>query len=257
LSVKIYPKKDPSDTSPGVYNYKVRNTLTMTPDVAIVLGSIIRNEIIPASKNNQPSHIGIQTSKFNIIYISNGIEETGALAPYLALFCNIDETCKPKNVSLFKFVPRRVFTSYDPVNGSFTNEERIVDELEILAEYFMSATNLMGAVSHSIDCDHATMIERDNAFMAGIGAKRGVQYGQPVNYVNNSNFGGNNNSDPWNNAPATPVQAQTPPTNVSSASVDDLSALLGSRMITNVKGLKENLLYGDKIKSKKIKFFTA
>ena len=255
-SIKIHPKKDPSDNSGGVYNYKIRTTLTMSSDTALILGKLIRDQIIPASKNNEAKHLGLQTSKMNIIYVSNGIEETGSLNPYIGLFCGIDESRKPTNMAVFKFAPHRIFQQYNPNTGDFVSSEDVLCELEVVAEFLLSAVDLFGASTHSYDCDHAAEIERNDAFFSSIGAKWGVQYAQPVNYVNRNQSG---TPDPWGNSNATPAQTQAPQqTNVSTASMDDLDSLLGgaagSRVITDVKGIKKHLLYGDKLKSSKIKF---
>jgi hypothetical protein len=251
-SIKIHPKKDPSDNSGGVYNYKIRTTLTMSSDTALILGKLIKDQIIPASKNNEAKHLGLQTSKMNIIYVSNGIEETGSLNPYIGLFCGIDESRKPTNMAVFKFAPHRIFQQYNPNTGDFVSSEDVLCELEVVAEFLLSAVDLFGASTHSYDCDHAAEIERNDAFFSSIGAKWGVQYAQPVNYVSHS-------QDPWadaaarNNAANAESQSEPAP-NTSSASMDDLSSLLGARIIKKVKGLKRNLLYGDKIKNKKIVF---
>jgi hypothetical protein len=53
-----------------------------------------------------------------------------------------------------------------------------------------------------------------------------------------------------NAAPAQP----SAPVNTSTSNIDDLSSLLGARMIKNVKGIKKNLLYGERIKPKKVVF---
>jgi hypothetical protein len=256
-SFKIFPKKDQSDGTGGVYNYKVRTTLTMTAESAIVLGRLIREEIIPASKNNEAKHLGIQSSKMNIIYVSNGIEEFGSLRPFIGLYCGIDETRKPTNVAVFEFTPRRIFTSYNPTTGDFASEEKVLQELEVVADFLLSAVNIFGASAHSYDCDHAFDIERDDAFRSAIGNKLGVQYAQPVNYVNRSSY--QNGNDPWSTggASAQPKETSAPEANTSTASMDDLNSLLaGAKVIRDVKGMKKHLLYGDKIKLNKIKFIS-
>lgn len=257
VTCKIHPVKDENDTvTKGVYNYKVKTSLTITPDTAIVFGNLINDIIIPASKNNEAKHIGLQTSKVNIIYCSNGIEETGSFSPYIALFVNIDESRIPKEVGIFHFQQRRIFNSYDAKTGEFSMEETTMHDLQMIANFFMNAVQLTGAGAHAIDCEHAYDMERDEQFFAGIGSKLGVTYQQPVNYVNRAAM----QRDPWGGQSAANTdssqQQQNPVNNISTASMDSLNDLLGSRIIKDVKGLKKHLLNGDKLRRKNIKFIT-
>ena len=252
ISIKMAPAKDPSDQSPGVYDYKQKLITAMPPDTAVILGNLIESDIIPAIQAGEAKQVGVQTSKLNMFYVSTGVAETGKVEPYMALFMDIDESRKPKRTMTFKFRNRHVFSKFDPNTGEFEMRDGIAEEFKFIAQFFKSAINVMGATAHGVDVGHADDIESDYQFKQAIGSKFGVSYGagNSYNYASRSA-----QRDPWgdgNNAPtASAAEAAPAPT---LTSMDDLAGLMTRSVIA--KGLKAHLLYDEPVKRKKVRLAT-
>ena len=246
VSVKISPLKGPEDEGNGVYAYKKTISTAMSPDTAVVFGHLIEKDIIPALIAGEAKQIGIQSSKLNMVYISTGVEETGKVEPYIALFIGIDETRKPSKTAVFKFRKRNAFSKFDPNTGEFEPKDVIVEEMRFLADFFKSAINITGAIAHGYDCGHADEIEAEYQFKNGIGNKLGVAY----NVGNNYNYASRAaQKDPWGSNDSSPAVEQAPTTTV--GSMDDIAGLLATTLVP--KGLKKHLLFGDPIKKKKVR----
>ena len=148
VSVKISPLKGPEDEGNGVYAYKKTISTAMSPDTAVVFGHLIEKDIIPALIAGEAKQIGIQSSKLNMVYISTGVEETGKIEPYIALFIGIDETRKPSKTAVFKFIDfvrsRRFFCVSSCISHTINSSAAVVfsECLSIPTETSVSATGI-------------------------------------------------------------------------------------------------------------------
>ena len=230
ITVKIHPVKDPADQGNGVYDYKKRTNSVLTVDKAVFVGRFILDELIPAIKKNEAKSLAVQTSKVNLFYISSGVAETGAVEPYIGLFCDINESKKPDKFDIFKFRKSRVFSSYDYKNGTFTSEDNYLIELTLLGEFLVSSIHMLGAVSHGIDYSHAYDNENESSFMEAIGSKLGVAYRQKSSSPKYAA-----KADPW--AEGDNAAASAPVNSV--ASLDDIGNLMSK---STIKKLNKKLL---------------
>ncbi len=233
VTIKIHPKREDGGEGRSVYDYKKRLMVVLPIESALTLGRYMKEEIIPAIKNKEAKAIGIQSSKVNMIYVSTGVKETGDVDPYVALFCDIDESRKPQKMEIFKFRKRRVFKMYNHETGEVEMDDDIVADVQLMAEFLLSSIFLNNVTAHAEAYANANTREADAAFFSDLGAKMGVAYQQPTNIVSRSAM----KNDPWSSAAPAAEPAEAAPMS-SVGSLDEINSLVSK---STYKKLKKRL----------------
>lgn len=150
LSVKMYPiKPDNERNERSIYDYSNRINCSVSRDDLLYLAYVIKERLLPATKELKPCFVGIRVSKSNTIFcISNGIAETGKVEPYMAIYKNLDKNFRPSERRIFRFAPKKLITKYNPDASEITVEEDGLSGLGIILNFFTQCSALSGAISH-------------------------------------------------------------------------------------------------------------
>lgn len=237
VSIKLYPAKpEEEQTEMGSrFDFKKRVHLTLSADNAVLAGKLIEKEILPALEEGKAAHFGLISAKVNMFYVSTGVEEFGKVQPYVALFCEINESRKPEKMMTFKFENKRVITKYNAETGETEMKDDPSAQLKVLAEFLKSAILLYGQTAHSYAYHNADRRNNEDILNRKMAEQYGISLQEPVHYASRAA-----QKDPWNSAPSAPTNSNEAVIS-SVSSMEDINGLL---LKTKVKGLKPEHLNG-------------
>lgn len=238
----IRPEAERNQEGNGsVYDYNKTIRITLPVESAVILGTFITKELIPALEKNEEKHAGIISSQTNMVYVSTGTSDNDHM-PYLAIFNGIGSDHRPEKMAIFNFKKTRIFDLYDPKTGENEFHESAKYELEVLADFLKKSILLYGHTAHAIAYRNANEDATLKTLRSGIAAKLGIDYQtQPVHYASRAA-----QADPWGNSPkqqAAPIK--------SASSMEDIAGLLNRTVV--IQGLSKDHLYGETRKTKKIR----
>lgn len=231
VSVRMYPARSEDKRGEGdsKFDYKNKLQCTLNVEKAVTLAYHIENRILPAIEKKEEAAIGVSTAKVNMIYISTGVEETGHVEPYLAMFLDINENKIPNRMLIMKFRPERIFKKYNRETGEFSYYDSCEDALRVIAEFFKNSVNVYGSVGHGLELINYDKYKAEDDFRTAVATKLGVSYNNTPSYVRS--YG--NKIDPWGDTSTTKA-IEGPRAEQISGSItqlDDVTGLL-SRVVS-------------------------
>lgn len=240
ISLKIAMAKGKGSEGETLYDYDNPIRMTLPADKSYMFGKMMKEKFLPALENGQECEFGVMTAKVNMLYISTGVKETGNVAPYIAIFNNIDPaTKKPEKIGTYNFKKTRVMKLYEPDTGNFDSEEKY-GEIYVVADFFEKGIFLYGVNGHAVRYVTASNEEDKLRFMDNAAARMNFNY-REKHYVSRYSqksdpFGSNNSSNTGNS-----FNDVNGSENIqSAASVDDLEGLMMETTV--VKLNKKNYL---------------
>lgn len=250
VSVKIYPLRG-EDKKEGETKFDYRNKVqcTLNIDKAITLAHYIETRIIPGCLQGKPAAIGIQTAKVNMIYISSGVEETGHVEPYLALFLDINENKIPGRMLIMRFRTERLFNKYNKDTGEFESIDTYEDALRGVAAFLKNSINVFGSTVHGSELVNYEKNRMEEEFRSALANKFGITYNNTPSYVRN--YG--SRIDPWGDT-STTKEIEGTPSEQKTITLEQLNSVEG--LISSITNLPNKFPLATKTLKKVIKKLT-
>lgn len=219
---KIAPAKPQAERTEGsrYYDYQQAIRMTLPADKAVALGHLIEDKIIPACEKGEAAHVGLVSSKVNMIYVSTGVDETGSVNPMVSIFNNIDESKKAGKALSFVFQKRRLFSKYNPETGESDYDDTPMMELQALADFLKNSILLFGHTAHASNYYNADANFKRDDFINQAASRMNFTVQQPVHYASRQA-----QKDPWSSDNSASNQENAAPVS-SASSMDDISGLL-------------------------------
>ena len=141
-----------------------------------------------------------------MIYVSSGVEESGKVEPYIALFLDINENKIPGRMLIMRFRTERMFNKYNKDTGEFESFDTYEDALRGIAAFLKNSINVYGATVHGWDLVKYDENKAEDEFKNAIATKFGITYNASPGYV--KNYG--SRIDPWGDTSTTKEITGTP-----------------------------------------------
>ena len=201
FSMRINPTLPPEKQSKEqIFDYDKFVATSLNMEKAMLLLFKINKDILPAIENGEEKNVGISVGGDSLVSVGTGVNLTGSVRPYLAIYKGLNpDTKKPEQSIYYEFRKSMTIDDYNAETGSYTVEEGYDAEFNLFCELLKSFIQNSNFNNHVNKYGNRFMNDKAmntlNSIADKVGANTGFsKFNNGGNSFRRDVFGNNNTS---------------------------------------------------------------